>query len=334
MVSVFAVARRPFYQISANEWRIDIMNVIFSNRAFAGIMAETAEKVTTETGGLFLGAVRGDQWHVVEAIDPGPKSIFRATYFEYDRAYTQHLINKVANLYEKRLELIGLWHRHPGSLDVFSSTDDSTNRKYACMRPEGAISALVNIDPVFRLTVYHVGQPCSYSSVPYEVGDDLIPPELLRYRTPESFERLMQDFLHPAPVNQRKAAVSLADMLKRVIPDLERAENVPELDVPNHEDSGDALVDALVDDLAFLSDNCGMQLSMRKNGQSLLVEETKPAGIRMEFRYWYEKECVLLFMGKNAYYYSGGAFRNAMEKTEEPGLFQRIMDQMRKGTEE
>lgn len=311
------------------------MNVIFSNRAFTGIMAETAEKVTTETGGLFLGAVKGNQWYVVETIDPGPRSIFRVAYFEYDRAYTQHLINKVANLYENRLELIGLWHRHPGSLDVFSSTDDGTNYKYAYMRPEGAISALVNIDPVFRLTVYHVGQPCSYTMVPYEVGDDLISPELLRYRNPESFEQLMQDLLHPTPVKRPKVSVSLADMLKHVIPNLERAADVPEdLDTSDHEDSDDALVNALVDDLAVLSDSCSMQLAMRKNGRSLIVEETKPTGIRMEFQYWHGKERTLLFLGKQAYYYRSGVFRDAIEKMEGPGLFRRIMDQMRKGTGE
>ena len=136
--------------------------VIISERAYASILAETTEKIKTETGGLFLGVIDQDHWYIVEAIDPGPKSIFKVAYFEYDRAYTQHLINKIANLYDAKLSLIGLWHRHPGSFDQFSSTDDETNSKYASMRTEGAISALVNIDPTFRLTIYHVGQPCKY----------------------------------------------------------------------------------------------------------------------------------------------------------------------------
>ena len=135
------------------------MKVVFSDRAFAAIMAETTEKIKTETGGLFLGSFEDGIWYVIEAIDPGPKSIFEVAYFEYDQQYTQHLINKIANLYDKRLTLIGLWHRHPGSFDQFSSTDDGTNSKYARMRKEGAISALVNIDPEFRLTMYHVDQP-------------------------------------------------------------------------------------------------------------------------------------------------------------------------------
>ena len=57
------------------------MKVIFSDRAYASILAETTEKIQTETGGLFLGAVDHNQWYVIEAIDPGPKSIFQVAYF-------------------------------------------------------------------------------------------------------------------------------------------------------------------------------------------------------------------------------------------------------------
>ena len=33
------------------------MKVVFSDRAYAAVLAETTEKIKTETGGLFLGAV-------------------------------------------------------------------------------------------------------------------------------------------------------------------------------------------------------------------------------------------------------------------------------------
>ena len=191
------------------------MKVVFSDRAYAAVLAETTEKIKTETGGLFLGAVEGGVWYIVEAIDPGPKSIFEVAYFEYDQQYTQHLINKVANLYEERLSLIGLWHRHPGSFDVFSGTDDGTNTKYAAMRQEGAISALVNIDPKFRLTVYHVGQPCRYEKIGYQVGNDLIPDRYLRLRPAESYEQLMQDMLNPQHrKDELHVSVSLNSFMK------------------------------------------------------------------------------------------------------------------------
>lgn len=201
------------------------MRVIFSNRAFSGVLAETTEKITTETGGLFLGVVQDDTWYIVEAIDPGPKSIFEVAYFEYDQKYTQHLINKIANLYGHKLDLIGLWHRHPGSFDQFSSTDDGTNSKFVAMRKEGAISGLVNIDPTFRFTIYHVGQPCHYRKIAYEVGDNLIPNEFLAYRSPEKFYALMQKRLNPeSRLHVRpayKRTVSLDSFMRFIAPAIE-----------------------------------------------------------------------------------------------------------------
>lgn len=151
------------------------MQIVFTQRAFVSVLAETAEKIQTETGGIFLGYRDSDTWYIVEAIDPGPKSTFQIAYFEYDTNYVNHLVNKIARLYDKPLELIGLWHRHPGSFDQFSGTDDGTNMKYASLHKDGAISALVNIDPEFRLTVFHVTSPLAYHRVHYKVGDELVP---------------------------------------------------------------------------------------------------------------------------------------------------------------
>lgn len=55
------------------------------------------------------------------------------------------------------------------------------------MRKQGAISALVNIDPTFRITMYQVERPCRYRKIAYDVGDNLIPNELLKFKTPERF---------------------------------------------------------------------------------------------------------------------------------------------------
>ena len=154
------------------------MQVIFSNRAYRAIIAETSEKINTETGGIFLGCYDNGNWYVIDAIDPGPKSIFREAYFEYDQEYTEHLINKTARMYKTDLTLIGLWHRHLGSLDEFSPTDDGTNSDYAILTPNGAVSVIVNIVPEFRLTTYHVAWPLSYTKIPYKMGDDYIPKHL------------------------------------------------------------------------------------------------------------------------------------------------------------
>lgn len=144
--------------------------VVFSSRAYSSILSEVLDEVRTETGGVFLGYWENGVWQVVESIDPGPLSRFEIAYFEYDQNYVNHLINKVSRIYERQLDLIGLWHRHPGSLDKFSATDDETNKQYAALNSHGAISALVNIDPRFRLTVYQVeNTPLRYTQIPYSV---------------------------------------------------------------------------------------------------------------------------------------------------------------------
>ena len=157
-------------------------SVVFSNRAYTSILVETIEKISTETGGVFLGYRKDDIWYVIESIDPGPNSIFKPNYFEYDQDYVNHLINKISRLYDVQLDLIGLWHRHPGSFDSFSGTDDVTNKKYAELHELGAISVLVNIDPRFRMTVYSVTSPLKYDKIDFIIGDEYIPEECLLLR--------------------------------------------------------------------------------------------------------------------------------------------------------
>ena len=297
------------------------MKVVFSDRAYAAVLAETTEKIKTETGGLFLGAVEDGVWYIVEAIDPGPKSIFEVAYFEYDQQYTQHLINKVANLYKERLSLIGLWHRHPGSFDVFSGTDNGTNTKYAAMRQEGAISALVNIDPKFRLTVYHVGQPCQYEKIGYQVGNDLIPDHYLRLRPAESYEQLMQDMLNP---QRRKdefhVSVSLNSFMKTLKPlfgdraykkKLERRGMSPE-------EMCDKVVETILSDVMFMSDEVGIKMSVvRQNEHIALVQDAIDGVAKVFFLYSESDESVLFHYDGENYVYEDGLFENLYHMADE-----------------
>lgn len=296
------------------------MKVVFSDRAYAAILAETAEKIRTETGGLFLGSVENGTWYVVEAIDPGPKSVFEVAYFEYDRQYTQHLINKIANLYEEKLSLIGLWHRHPGSFDVFSGTDDGTNAKYAVMRKEGAISALVNIDPKFRLTVCHVGQPCQYERIGYEVGSNLIPDRFLRLRPPESYERLMQNMFRPQQKkNVFRVSISLNSFMNTLKPLFaDRITQKPEKYGMDPEELCDKVVEAILSDVIFMSDEVGVKMSMvRQNGYIVLVQDAVD-GLAKVFFLCAEENGQILFQYDGEYYaYEEGLFENLYRMPEE-----------------
>jgi len=168
------------------------VGVVFSDRAYKDIQTETYDKDPVETGGILLGHVLSTgHWVVVEVIPPGNNSTHQYAYFEYDEHFVNRVADPVANKYEQKLELLGLWHRHPGSMDFFSGTDDGTNIKFAELNPAyGAISGLVNIDPRFRMTMYHVDSPLDYTKVETFVGDDIIPAELLKLKEGVTFEEI------------------------------------------------------------------------------------------------------------------------------------------------
>lgn len=163
--------------------------VIFSDKAYNAIIRETFEWEPVETGGILLGHILDNGcWIVMEVLPPGYSEgregdnvHHEMGYFEYNQRFVNYLANSVATQYKIPLELLGLWHRHPGSMDYFSSTDDGTNKKFASQNPNGAISGLVNVDPKLRLTMYYIrhndtglGRP-NYQTVDVEVGSDLIP---------------------------------------------------------------------------------------------------------------------------------------------------------------
>lgn len=303
------------------------MKVIFSERAYASIMAETTEKIKTETGGLFLGAIDHGRWYVVEAIDPGPKSVFEVTYFEYDQAYTQHLINKIANLYNYPLALIGLWHRHPGSFERFSSTDDGTNSKYAKMRAEGAISALVNIDPTFRITMYHVEQPCKYSIVDYEVGNHLIPDKLLEYKTPERFEKLMENIVHNRSLGSSyrnvKNKKNLYDFIKKIYPYLKKYKGEITLDNEMGEETIERILEEIYDDLLYMKEECGVSMCITQKDACICIydEGNQEKSLKVYFKYLLNEDAIIVSFGKNCCTYTKNTFKRAYEKSKRNEIY-------------
>ncbi len=179
-------------------------SLIMTERAWLAIVAETYERIGTETGGILLGRFSAGTWYVIEVLDPGPKSSFSPTTFEYDDEYVTHLANKAARFYVDGISLIGLWHRHPGSYSTFSMTDDETNARFAALRPEGALSLLVNVDPEIRITAYHVAFPRSYRQITYQIADNLVPQAFLARKDVRSFV---------APLMRQRTYITMAPAL-------------------------------------------------------------------------------------------------------------------------
>lgn len=167
--------------------------VVLSDRALIQIYNETRARFKTETGGLLVGQFEDGVWYVVEASDPGWKAVFQVSYHEADDDYSNHVCSLMSRTYKHPLAFLGMWHRHPGSLDTFSGTDDGTNSKYVDACGNGCISALVNYDPDFRLTFYYVERAADggvrYSQVDVEIGDDKFEyPDMLKIATPADAE--------------------------------------------------------------------------------------------------------------------------------------------------
>lgn len=218
--------------------------VVFSDKAYNAIIRETFEWDPVETGGILLGHILDNGcWIVMEVLPPGYSEgregdnvHHEMGYFEYNQRFVNYLANSVATQYKIPLELLGLWHRHPGSMDYFSSTDDGTNKTFASQNPNGAISGLVNVDPKLRMTMYYIrhndtgmGRP-NYLTVDVEVGSDLIPEEYfeMQYYGGEN------DELHPfAP---RRNNPQQSNARQRVTEET------------SHEESGDINIGRIIND--------------------------------------------------------------------------------------
>lgn len=100
----------------------DCRGVVLSNRAYLSVLSEVYSRDPLETGGIFFGNVKNGVWYVAEASDPGVYTLHTRAHHEMDNNYHNHIYPVLSRLYQQGLCLLGLWHRHPGSLDTFQAT--------------------------------------------------------------------------------------------------------------------------------------------------------------------------------------------------------------------
>lgn len=132
--------------------------IVISDRAYTSILAEALSRDPLETGGILLGYYNDAVWYVVEATDPGIKTFHNTVHHEMDEVYHNHIYPVLSRLYKQDLMLIGLWHRHPGDYNCFSSDDNQTNESYASAIENGTLSFLINFMPEENLTCYYYDQ--------------------------------------------------------------------------------------------------------------------------------------------------------------------------------
>lgn len=159
-------------------------HVVLSDRAYAAILSEVMKNGDNETGGVLLGTIYKNIWYVVESVDPGLVTTNTQDFFRWDAEYVNHLLDKLCPIYRFMISIVGFWHRHPGSMDFFSPTDENTIRSNLKNSKYGLLSMLVNIDPKLRMSFYYCWQE-TLTRVKYDVGDEYFPIELLEYAKPD-----------------------------------------------------------------------------------------------------------------------------------------------------
>ena len=158
-------------------------HVLLNDRAYASIISEVLKNGKNETGGVLVGNIVNGIWYVIDSLDPGLETTNQQTYFQWDADYVNHLVETISLIYRYPVTILGFWHRHPGSMDFFSATDEDTIRSNLRESRFGLLSMLVNIDPELRMSFYYCWEE-SLHRVHYDVGDEYFPVELLEYAAP------------------------------------------------------------------------------------------------------------------------------------------------------
>ncbi len=146
--------------------------VVISDRAYRQLVCQTLAVCGTnaeegvETGGVLIGHYVDGFWYVVESIDQGVETHNSRNHFKYDVDYINHQIDYLSKIYKHPLTLLGVWHRHPASMDYFSGTDEITINKHVDISKNGILSMLVNIDPNFRMTFYYCSKDNTLMKTP------------------------------------------------------------------------------------------------------------------------------------------------------------------------
>ena len=183
------------------------------------------------------------------------------------------------------------------------------------MRQEGAISALVNIDPLFRLTVYHVAQPCKYKVIDYEIGDAFIPNELLAYKSKEKLESIMSKSLGAQEIKTQQH-MSLRTFLKVIYPYLKKYKlEETEIDESNDEKKDtDFLINTIIEDIDYMIEECGIALTISTQGPYICLGDQTDDTIKIYFKRLNKSDMIIFSIREKCFKYSNSAIQNAYER--------------------
>lgn len=121
--------------------------VVLSPLAWALMISQSYLNNPNETGGALLGYRDGTTVHVTVALPSGPRSQASPVMLKYNEEFQNYVFGVITELMGEKGGLLGLWHRHPGSLDRFSGVDAVAHEQFGkVLNGVGVISLLINLD--------------------------------------------------------------------------------------------------------------------------------------------------------------------------------------------
>lgn len=106
--------------------------VRISDRSLAAMVSGVERFPDTENGGLLLGNIRNSEFDIIEAIEAGESAIHEKGKIFCDVKSMEYMANIVKGLYEKELEVVGIWHKHNHDYNPPFSTEDNLCHKKMC----------------------------------------------------------------------------------------------------------------------------------------------------------------------------------------------------------
>jgi integrative and conjugative element protein (TIGR02256 family) len=144
------------------------------------VRRETLAWIGQETGGLWLGRFDGAGNYVVsDSIAAGPKSVHRPGSFSPDEEFQNRELS-AKRAASPGIDVIGMWHSHPGSYSTPSQTDElaaaSVIQEWGLSRSEVVVGIAVAPGQSFSLRAFHMAAGIrSFQEVPWRSIPDGMP---------------------------------------------------------------------------------------------------------------------------------------------------------------
>ena len=197
------------------------------------------------------------------------------------------------------------------------------------MRDEGTVSMLVNLEPEFRFTIYHVAQPCTYTKIDeYEVGDSLFPKGLLEYENINLLKAKLNGREEIESLEQNKednSEENLSEILKIILPILRKQYRYEKKfdfwGLIKNQSNNKGIAEIVAEDILFFTDKYQMKFYSTLLSDKLIIAQG--SGNEKEeliFSYNEREELYLLKYGKETFYYTEGLLKRLLEEELRNGI--------------